>query len=288
MRSILFSLLLISISALSFAQSGEAYKLYTSSGDEVQLDDMVKALAKTDVLCFGELHNDPIVHWLQLELTKAVAQDRSVILGAEMFETDDQLVLNEYLAGRIKEDHLKTDAKLWPNYKTDYRSLVEWAKENQVPFIATNAPRRYASLVSREGIEGLSKLDDAAKALLPALPFEVRANDRGYAEMVDMMGGGHGHGMNMDYLIAAQALKDYTMASNVMKHRDKKALFIHYNGSFHSQYRDGMAGYLRDMDPKIDLVVIASTSADALDFDEEWKGLGDYILVTPSSMTKTH
>lgn len=288
MRSILFSLLLISASVHCIGQRGEAYKLYSSKGKELSFDKLVEEVSKSDVICFGEYHNNPIAHWLQLELTKAVAEERDVILGAEMFETDDQLVLNEYLAGRIKEDHLKSDAKLWPNYKTDYRPLVEWAKEEQVPFIATNTPRRYASLVSKEGMAGLDQLNEEAKVLLPELPFTVRENDRGYDEMVEMMGGGHGHGMNMDNMIAAQALKDYTMASNIMKHRKEESVFIHYNGSFHSQYRDGMAGYLRDMDPKLDLSVISSVSADDLSFSEEWKELGDFILVTPTSMTKTH
>jgi uncharacterized iron-regulated protein len=271
-----------------FSQVYEAYKLYDGRGNAINVKQMLSDIEAQDVICFGELHNDPIIHWLQLEVTKALGEKRLLMLGAEMFETDDQVVLDEYLLGKIKEDHLKKETKIWPNYQTDYRPLVEWAKENQRPFIATNVPRRYASLVSREGIDALLDLDDAAKSFMPSLPYGVRENDRGYEEMKNMMGGAHGSGMGIENMIAAQALKDYTMAQMILKNRENGTLFIHYNGSFHSQYRAGMAGYLLDASPKLKLKVIAAVSGETLDFLDEYLDLGDYIIVTPSNMTKTH
>lgn len=287
MRLILTICLVITVNPL-FSQFFEAYKLFDGNGNAVNVTQMLSELEDQEIICFGELHNDPIIHWLQLEVTKALSEKRNLMLGAEMFETDDQVVLNEYLMGRIKEDHLKKEAKVWPNYQTDYKPLVEFAKEKKIPFIATNVPRRYASLVSREGISALLELDSQAKQFMPKLPYTVRPNDRGYEEMKSMMGGAHGGGIGMENMIAAQALKDYTMAAMILKNRNKDDLFIHYNGSFHSQYRDGMAGYLLDASPKLKLKVIAAVSADTLDFLDEYKGLGDYIIITPSNMTKTH
>ena len=204
-----------------------------------------------------------------------------------MFELDDQLVLNEYLKGAIKLDHLKSEAKVWPNYDTDYAPLVEFAKANDLPFIATNVPRRYASIVSREGQGALEEIESSACMEMPELPFEVTPEDKGYAEMKDMMGA-HGHGMNMDLLVEAQALKDYTMASSILRNRKDGMVFIHFNGSFHSQYRAGIVPYLLAVSPGLKVGVIAALEEDTLDFQASWKGLGDVILVTPSSMTKTH
>ena len=51
-----------------------------------------------------------------------------LVLSLEMFEADNQFVLNEYLAGRITEEEFLAKSRPWPRYKTDYRQLVEFAK----------------------------------------------------------------------------------------------------------------------------------------------------------------
>lgn len=285
--------LIVIAASLSFVHQGkaqgelEAYKIYSQNGKEASFEALATTLAKNDVILFGEMHNNPIDHWLQLELIKRLNKTESLTLGAEMFERDDQLVMVEYLSGKIKLEHFKKEAKLWPNYDTDYAPLVEFAKENKLDFIATNVPRRYASLAAREGLGALDSLMPDANNYLPKLPFDIDSNDQGYKDMRDMMGD-HGHGMNVENLIAAQALKDYTMASAIVRHLEDEGLFVHFNGSFHSQKFAGINTYLRKLKPKISVGVIASTESDDLLFRDEWKELGDFIIVTNSSMTKTH
>ncbi|MEZ4722240.1 MAG: ChaN family lipoprotein [Flavobacteriales bacterium] len=269
------------------SQDKESYRIYKGSGEQVEFGMMVSELGSNDVVLFGELHNNPIDHWLQLEFTKAVDVDHEIILGAEMFESDDQVVLDEYLAGKIKLDHLKKEAKVWPNYDTDYAPLVEYAKANNVAFIATNVPRRYASLVSKDGIDALSELSKEAKAFMPKVPYTVTEGDRGYEKMTTMMGA-HGGGEGMEKLIAAQALKDYTMAHFINENLKKESVFIHFNGSFHSNDHSGIYNYLLAANKKLKIGTIAATEAETLDWNDEWKDMGDYIIVTPFSMTKTH
>ncbi len=290
MKKYSFTLLAACFVVISIsAQNAEAYRLYEADGQQVAFSAATEKLAEADVVLFGEQHNNPIDHWLQLELTKALHEKKAVVLGAEMFESDVQVVLNEYLSGKIKKSHLENEGKIWSNYETDYSPMVEYAKENQLPFIATNTPRRYASLVSRDGIEGLSELSKEAQGFLPKLPYEVTPDDKGYALMLDMMGGGHGMGMNMDYLIAAQALKDYTMAHFISKNLPKDGLFLHLNGTFHSDYRSGIYGYLMDENKNLKVMTISSVEVrESLDWDESWADLSDFILVKPSTMTKTH
>jgi uncharacterized iron-regulated protein len=270
----------------AFAQELEAYRIYNNKGKQVEFGAMVNQLNKNQVILFGELHNNPICHWMQWELTKACYEkNQNMVLGAEMFETDDQVVIDEYLSDQIKLDHLKKEAKVWPNFATDYQPLLDFSKEKNVPFIATNTPRRYASLVSKEGIEGLNSLSVTSKAFLPPLPYEVLQNDSGYADMRIMMGG---HGMDVELLVAAQALKDYTMAYNINRNLSGKGLFIHFNGSFHSQKFSGIYGYLKEMNKDTEIGVIAVVEEDSLEYNKDWKGLGDFVIVVPSSMTKTH
>jgi uncharacterized iron-regulated protein len=290
-QKIIPSLVLVlcgSIFNSAFTQELEAYRIYDKSGKKVEFGKMSKELQSKQVILFGELHNNPISHWMQLELTKSLAEkSNKLALGAEMFETDDQLVLDEYLEGLMKVDQFKKEAKVWPNFDTDYLPLLDFAKEMDFPFIATNVPRRYASLVSKMGQSALDSLTSEAKALFPALPYEVTEGDSGYADMRAMMGT-HGMGMNVEDFIAAQALKDYTMASFIFRNLPQNGTFIHFNGSFHSQKFSGIYNFLKKENPELKIGVIATVESDDLEFQKEWKILADYIIVAPTSMTKTH
>jgi uncharacterized iron-regulated protein len=268
-------------------QELESYRIYDAKGKQVDFGSMNTGLDKADVILFGEMHNNPIIHWLQLELSKARLDGTDLVLGAEWFESDNQVVLDEYLDGFITHDHLKKEAKIWPNYNTDYRPIIDFAKSNNLDFIATNIPRRYASLVSKQGPQALDSLTQDSKSLLSTLPYVVTKNDDGYERMRSMMGA-HSHGMNIDYLIAAQALKDYTMAEHIVSNRTKNQQFIHFNGTFHSQGHDGIANYLLMKDKKLKVFVIATVEADTLEWNDEWNGYGDFLIVTPTTMTKTH
>jgi len=127
----------------------EAYKLFRENGKKTRYEKMLQGASEADVVLFGELHTNPISHWLQLELTTdlhAIKGD-GLVLGAEMFEADNQLILNEYLTGLISEDKFEEEARLWKNYATDYKPLVLVARDNGLRFIATNIPRRYANTV---------------------------------------------------------------------------------------------------------------------------------------------
>ena len=165
----------------ALAESPQAYALFNGEGEPVSWAEFVEDAAQADVVCFGELHDDAIMHWLQAELVRdLLAAGKTPTLGAEMLEADDQLVVNEHLEGWVNEDKLKAAANLWPNHFTDYQPLLDLAAENGLPFIATNVPRRYASYVYKNGLEALSELSDEAKAYLPTLPVSFDINLPGY------------------------------------------------------------------------------------------------------------
>jgi len=74
MKNILY--LLLFVSAPVFSQNGQAYQIYNAKGKKVTYDKMVKQLQDKDVVLFGEFHDNSLAHWLQLELTKSLAQKR--------------------------------------------------------------------------------------------------------------------------------------------------------------------------------------------------------------------
>ncbi|MDA3952882.1 MAG: ChaN family lipoprotein [Bacteroidales bacterium] len=149
----------------AFAQDKPAYKLFNQEGKAAKYSKMLKDIQTADIVFFGEHHTDPISHWLQYEITEDLheVKKNNLMIGSEMFEADQQLVLDEYLDSAFAAEKFEGDARLWPNYKTDYKPVVEFARENGLRYIATNIPRRYASMINKKGFEALDELSDEAK-----------------------------------------------------------------------------------------------------------------------------
>ncbi len=68
--------------------------------------------------------------------------------------------------------------------------LCFFAKENKIPFIATNVPRRYANVVKDNGLPYLDSLSNEAKRYLPPLPiqFTYKEEEGGAFALMQMMG----------------------------------------------------------------------------------------------------
>ena len=284
MHKLILSLLVLCFSTTIFSQNKPAYKLYNAKGKTVSYKKMIKEMSESDVVLFGEHHNNPIVHWLQYETTVALAENKPLTLGAEMFEADNQQQLNQYLAGEIDQKAFDTVARLWNNYSTDYKPLVDFAKANHFKFIATNVPRKFASFVYRGGFEALDTLSIEEKSWMAPLPIKYDPNLPGYVKMKAMMGG-HGG----DNLPKAQAIKDATMAYFILKNRSNSTLFIHYNGSYHSDDYEGINWYLKQAEPQLKTITVSVVEQDDVSkFNAEEKAKADYIIVVPTTMTKTY
>ena len=265
------------------AQDKPAYLLFNKKGKTTAYKKLLKASKKADIVLFGELHNNPIGHWLQLELTKDLQQSRSLTLGLEMLETDTQEAVDAYLAGKINAVKLDSVARLWNNYRTDYAPLVDFAKANELKVIATNVPRRYAKIVFREGIEKLETLPEADKQWIGPLPMPFDINLPGYKAMMSM-----GMGDGGENFPKAQAIKDATMAHFILKNYQQGNLFIHFNGSYHSDNYEGILWYIQQSQPDLKVVTISSVyQKEIKNLLPANKGKADFTLAVPENMTKT-
>lgn len=266
------------------AQKKPAYQIYNANGKKVSYKKMLKALDASEIILFGEHHNNAISHWLQLEVTKDLGGNNELVLGAEMFEADNQNELNQYIKGEIDAKALDTLARLWNNYDTDYAPLVNYAKDNKLPFIATNIPRRYASMVYKNGFSILNDLTDEEKSWMAPLPMKYDSTLMTYQNILKMMGD---HGT--PNLVKAQATKDATMAYFILKHFKKGNTFIHYNGSYHSDYFEGILWYLKQNNASLNYITISTVSQEKLEkLEVEHKGKADFILVVDEDMTTTY
>ena len=260
---------IVCLSLIFAFRSKPAYQIFTGKkAKSIEFNKMMKGLKDADVVFFGETHNNSVCHWLQLQVLKELGKTtgKEVMIGAEMFEADDQLILNEYLAGLIREVHFQKDAKIWDNYNTDYAPLVEFARENKLPFIATNIPRRYANIVARFGFEGLDKLEDEARNYMAPLPIEVDYELSSYKEISGMMGAHMKRNKNGENnMVNAQAIKDATMAHFILNSWTQGHVFYHLNGSFHSKNKEGIIPFLRQSSPDLKIVTITVIDQENMD-----------------------
>jgi uncharacterized iron-regulated protein len=286
-------LLLLAFALTVSAQDKPAYKVFTGTGKKSDYSDIIKDAGKADVIFIGELHDNPVAHWLELEITKDLFAEKgkNLMLGAEMFETDNQLLIDEYFSDLIKEASFEKEIRLWKNYQTDYKPLISFAKQNGLKFIASNIPRRYASVVASGGFEALQKLTPEALKYIAPLPVDYDPELPCYKDMLSMdsgIGGGMENKVNPN-LPKAQAIKDATMARSIANYRTDGQTVIHYNGSYHSDRHMGIIWYLSKYQPGVKVMTITCVLQDDTDkMDDESKALADYVIVIPSSMTRTY
>lgn len=277
-----------------FSSDKPAYRIYTSKGKSADYSDMVKAAKSSDIIFFGELHDNPICHWLELQLARELVnvKGKNLMMGAEMFETDNQLLINEYVTRQIirKKDFL-AEAKLWPNYKTDYAPLLEFARENKLKFIATSVPRRFAAIVNQKGFEGLDQIMANERGLMATLPIPWDSSLACYKNIGAAMEGAPHMGAN---IAKAQALKDATMAWFILKNNPAdSSIFLHFNGSYHSDNYEGIMWmaqqYLKkvNISPKM-MTISCIEQKDIDDLEKANEGKADFIIVIPMDMTKTY
>ncbi|MDB5125413.1 MAG: hypothetical protein JWP94_3542 [Mucilaginibacter sp.] len=290
MKIMLTFLIILPFFAVSQDSLSRHYKIYsTAKHKQVSVDDIVNDLNKADVLFFGEEHNDSTGHYLEYTLFNKLADKYpgKVALSIEMFETDCQNVLNEYLGGLIREKNFIGDARAWHNYK-DYRPMVELAKEKHIPVIAANAPARYTNMANRLGLTGLEQLNATGKSYLPPLPIDT-ATGAYYQKFVQIMGG-HSAMAGMQ-MYQAQNLWDATMGWSIARfyktHKGYKTLQI--NGGFHSEEKLGAAAQLKKYAPNVRMLNIAAYSDEGFN-NPDWTKFsknGDYIILTDPKLAKT-
>ena len=290
--NILTAILLV-LALTSMKSDKPAYRVYDGKGHRADYADILDAAKKVDIIFFGELHNNPICHWLQLELTKDLyeAKKGKLALGMEMFETDNQLIINEYIAKMIRKKDFESEAKIWGNYKTDYAPVVDFAREHGMKVIATNIPRRYAALVNQKGFEGLDSINAIQRGLIAPLPIKYPDTLDCYASITKSTGeGAPAHATKN--LGKAQAIKDATMAYFLMKNGPLSGTSVlHFNGSYHSDNYQGMVWYVNQEIRKTsyDFKILTITSLEQANIDTLSKSdakTADFIIVIPSTMTK--
>jgi uncharacterized iron-regulated protein len=284
-RLIVLAFLLFPVK-IFFAQDIPAYTVFTGDGKKTSYSKMLKTVSNSSVILFGELHDNSIAHWLQLVLAQDLTEmyGEKLAFGSEMFETHQAKFLSQYLIdGNVKS--FTDSTKLWSNFTTDYKPVVDFARENKMTYFAANVPRKYASLVFKKGPFALDSLNPSEKALLCPLPFPFDSTLSQYKELIKMGLEMHASGINF---AQAQAIKDATMAWNICEYLKSYSTILHFNGSYHSDFHQGIEWYIHQYNSTVSVATISTVTQSQLkDLDEEYFGKADFIIVVDERMTKT-
>ncbi len=267
----------------------------SATGRDLTFQDLTARLVTADVVFFGEQHDDPETHRAELAVLEAVGRSgRPVILSLEMFERDVQTKLNDYLAGRLSEPDFLEDARPWERYVTDYRPMVELAKARGWPVVAANVPRPMASAVGRKGLAALDTLT-AVERGWAARDIECPRDAYHQRFLETMKGHGAGGaapaaGDTLPTAVAerfylAQCIKDETMAEsivNALGDASGNAIVIHYDGAFHSDYRDGTVARVARRLPDTSIIVMSAipVADPATAAVAEYRDRADYLIIT--------
>jgi uncharacterized iron-regulated protein len=255
----------------------------------VTLAEMAKSFVDYDVVFFGEFHDQDVLHELEYEMLQqlyAIHGDK-LVLSLEMFEADNQSVLNEYLDGKITEEEFLAKSRPWPRYKTDYRQLVEFAKVHKLPVLASNIPRFLAAKLAKEGT--LVAVAEQDKQYLPVRTYapEGKYKEKFAAYMTKGQTPMRIPQERINQVFAAQCIKDDKMAESIFYYwRDNQdKVIFHVNGCFHSDGHLGTVEKLEALNPALKVGVITPKampkSKNYMETYADDKKDGEYIIYFP-------
>lgn len=268
------ALLCFGAGSVSAAQFSDA-----KSGKELTAAQLAQKLAKYDVVFFGEYHDQGEIHKAELDLLQALHKIKGerLALSMEMFEADNQTKLDDFLAGSLSEEDFLATSRPWPNYKTDYAPLVNFAKENKLAVVAANVPRFLAAHVAKNNAS-TDGIEEQYKKWLPEHTYapEGAYKDKFYAQMNLPEAPMKMPPARLAAVYVAQCLKDDKMAESIAAFSDahNKMQVLHINGCFHSDGHLGTAQKLEALRPKLKVAVITP-------LERKQKGVqpaGDFVV----------
>lgn len=269
-------------------ESQTLYQFYNSKGKAVEFEEVIRQCNQNDMVFFGELHNNPVAHWASIEVLNGLSNPNGQLyFGLEMFERDQQYVLDDLNNRIITISDLEKYTRTWPNYNTDYKPILKAALQHNYKIIGTNIPRQYASFVYKHGLDSLFALS-INHSFIPNRNFIIDTSLITYSALIEMaqsMGAGHGD----HHFVSAQAIKDKTMAESSLRFFSKGDKLLHLNGAYHSKNREGIIWYILQDQPELEIISIQTIETSSPEiFELQEDNTSDFYLFVNEKITKSY
>jgi len=134
-----------------------------ATGQRLSTPEVVTLAAARRIVLLGESHTRPEHHLWELEMIAALHGRRQhVVIGLEMLPRSAQPVLDQWVAGKIDQQHLLVESKwksFWQLPADLYLPILRYARMNRLPLRALNVPRELVSRVAAEGWDQVPETD---------------------------------------------------------------------------------------------------------------------------------
>jgi uncharacterized iron-regulated protein len=257
--------------------------LFHGDGRAASWGELVDASCSVDVVFIGENHG----HALGLASAAALFDDilaraPRASLSMEFLERDEQILVDDYLAGlSTLEEFAKAAGRTTANFPPGHRAMVEAAKRAARAVHAANAPRRYVSLARREGYERLRELSQEQRRSL-RIPDGLIGGR--YREEFDSIMTPQGEAPSderrarLDAVYRSQQVWDWTMARSVAQAvLATERPVVHVVGNFHVNHRGGTVQALEVELPGVRALVVTFVSETSDVLKSEHSGRGDFV-----------
>ncbi|MBJ6727380.1 ChaN family lipoprotein [Geomesophilobacter sediminis] len=219
-----------------------------SDHQPVELGKCVEELGRSDVIFVGDTHDDPDLHNKQMELIRALyAKNPQLAIGVEMFTSESQAALDGWTRGKLDEPAFEAIyARNWSYDWRLYRDIFIFARDNRIPMIALNVPKRLIAKVVRFGPQGLS--EEERKELPPGDPWTLAPRQAEFLKRLqEQVFGNRPARLNRANFEAAQGLRNHTFAYRIEQYLEKtpKAKVIAIAGTWHA-IKHGAPDSLKD------------------------------------------
>ena len=210
--------IILVLGCATIAHAAEMRLFDIAKKKELKLSDALRDLKGKRIILVGEQHDRSGHHLAQLEIIKVLNRSGiPVAVGLEMFRTDSQDSLDQWVHGRLSEKEFQKIYNdnwgfPWPLYST----IFEFARKMKLPIVALNVPRAVTEQVARGGFNSLS---EEQRANLPFVECRVEPE---YMDFIKRVYGAHGHGrMNFTNFCEAQLVWDKAMALHALEYVKK-------------------------------------------------------------------
>jgi uncharacterized iron-regulated protein len=270
------------------AEVRTAVTIFDKQGNETDWDTMLSAALNADVVVIGESHGHPLGLAAAATLfDDIIASGADTALLLEFIERDQQLAIDDYLAGVTSDKAFrKASRRTDGNYPPGHARMVEAAKAARRPVYAANAPRRYVRMTTKDGYEKLRALNPRQQALF-TVPEPMLEGD--YKENFFGLMGGMSHGTPetengippemIEKMYRSQQMWDATMADSVVtaaRSGNRPAVLV--VGRFHSDNTGGTVQLINRYAPGLKVVTLSMVTTDDATIDDDEIGQADFVL----------
>ncbi len=246
----------------------------------------IQKMAAADVVLMGEVHGHELGNAIQQEMFEDILiANPNAILAMEFYERDDQVALDDYIAGITDREAFENAAnRNAGNNPWAHARMIDASKEAGRPVVAANAPRRYVRLARTDGFERLRGLNDNQRALveIPDQTPQGAYRDR----FIKAMGGMASHGGEemIESFLRSQSTWDATMAQSIVDAFEHGMPVVLVVGYFHAQFpfepgSSELVDQLRKRtDRNLNIVTCITLPAAHDEIQEDDRNIADFVV----------